>query len=292
MSYEAIDEFRSDSTLEIGDVELGSINPREAVQTYVSYKRRIFVSKTRDEERKLSFGFFTPRFVFLNYKEINHCFQYLDSIKEVKLSKKNNVIVPVYVVFVLLDERGFKFIESLIGIYFPELIGERSKTFRFRNQIAAIRARLGLPPAEYCTYEFERYYAALCLVLQRYADLRPVAVFSVEALRHVADFFALVTYRVFLLQIKAGAAVLSVSVGAVVNKLVGSVLYAVFEMLRYCRERGCELECELGGESAPAALSDLRGRLFPAYERLVGELRAHRRVRANDILLSRLKIRR
>lgn len=166
--YQLVPDLDTNMNIELGDFRLSTTRskPREDVKYYISKNKRLYVCRTKGDERVRSLGFFLPKLNFLNYKERNYMFQKMDNINNVQLTKKNNVISAPYVILINLSAKGFKFTESFLELYFPEIYRENSKKFKFNTQIQLIQEKLGYEHSSYHTIEFENYYTTVCLILQ------------------------------------------------------------------------------------------------------------------------------
>lgn len=152
--FQRVPDLEVDAVLELGDFCIQDTRgaPRESAH-YVARHRRLFVNRSKDDERKLALGFFLPRLPFLTGREIHHLFQCVDTVKHVHITKKNNVIVAPYVILITMAARGYRLTETLLEMFFPELHKESSKKFRFATQIQIIQEKLGYAPGGYYVYE-------------------------------------------------------------------------------------------------------------------------------------------
>ncbi|ATI21044.1 VITF-3 34kda subunit [Western grey kangaroopox virus] len=270
--YKLVPDLDTDVLLEVGDFRISDTRtePREK-NHYVSKNKRLFVNRTRNDERKLSLGFFLPRLTFLNYREINYMFKCMDAIKDVQLTKKNNVIVAPYLVLITLAARGFKFTETLLELYFPELFKENSKKFRFVTQIQIMQEKLGYAPSNYYTYEFEDYYSTICMILQSHGatDGRS-ELFDIRPLSDISKSLAEITYRLYLMHIGSTSVQWSISACASISQLVNTVLLTVYMLLTKSITEDKVLTCELA-HATPFPL-DLLKRYYSPLSDLVDKL--------------------
>ncbi|ALA62501.1 intermediate transcription factor VITF-3 [Turkeypox virus] len=246
--YQVIPDLDTNMNLELGDFKLSStkVKPREDIQ-YISNNKRLYVSRTKNDERILSLGFFLPRLTFLNYKERNYMFKKLDNINEVQLTKKNNVISAPYIILINLSANGFKFTESLLEYYFPEVYKENSKKFKFNTQIQLIQEKLGYEHSSYHTIEFEDYYATICLILQSKENMvkDDPELFDIRKMSPILKALSEITYKLYVLYIKSNFVQWSISPAAVVTQLVNTVLITIFNLLTKLITENKKFDCVL-----------------------------------------------
>uniref|UniRef100_A0AAU7E2I6 Intermediate transcription factor 3 small subunit n=1 Tax=Rousettus bat poxvirus TaxID=3141933 RepID=A0AAU7E2I6_9POXV len=256
--FKLVPDLDVDAALELGDFSVRDtkVAPREAVN-YVSRNRRLFVSRSRDDERKLAMGFFLPRLSFLNYKEINYMFRCVDTVRDVVITKKNNVIVAPYVALITLAARGYKLTETLLELFLPELYMESSKKFRFSTQIQIIQEKLGYASSDYYVYEFEQYYSTVCLILMSYRDDRSTAeMFDTRPLSPIAKSLSEVTYRMYVLHLRSASVQWSISARTLISQTVNTVLLTIYMLLTRAIAERATLTCALAREN-PLPLAQL-----------------------------------
>lgn len=256
--FKLVPDLDVDAELEVGDFSVRStkVAPREAVN-YVSRNRRLFVSCSKNDERKLAMGFFLPRLFFLNYKEINHMFRCVDTVRDVVITKKNNVIVAPYVILITLSARGYRLTETLLELFLPELYIESSKKFRFASQMQIIQEKLGYAPSDYYVYEFECYYSTVCLILMSYRDERSSAdMFDSRPLSPITKSLTEITYRLYLLHIRSESVQWSISARALISQTVNTVLVTVYMLLTRAIAERATLTCALARDH-PLPLAQL-----------------------------------
>ncbi|QGN68106.1 viral intermediate transcription factor 32 kDa small subunit [Equine molluscum contagiosum-like virus] len=279
--FKRVPDLDVDAVLELGDFRIERTRgaPRETA-SYVSRHKRLFVNRTKDDERKLALGFFLPRMPFLNYKEINHLFQCVDTVKHVAITKKNNVIVAPYVILITLSARGYRLTETLLEMFFPELHRERSKKFRFATQIQIIQEKLGYAPSSYYVYEFECYYATFGLILQSYhGDRSGADMFDTRAMSGIVKSFAEITYRLYFLHLRSPRVQWSISACALINQIVNTVLLTLYMLLTRSVAERKALSCALSRDTRFPF--EQLARYHGAYARLVADMQQMPSCRAN-----------
>ncbi|AQT35947.1 m97R [Myxoma virus] len=241
--FDPVPDLNLEADIEIGDVNVEVTKSRVGESTsYVSKSKRLFVHKTKDEERKLALRFFLPRLYFLSYKEVNYLFRCLDAVKDVCITKKNNVIVAPYMILLIMSSKGYKLTESMIEMFFPELYNENSKKFRFTSQVCIIQEKLGYTVHNYHVYEFEYYYSTVALALRD----KEVDVFNTRQESEFVSSFSEITYRFYLILLKSNLVQWSASTGSIINQIVNTVLFTVYEILQKNVRR---FRCTLANET-------------------------------------------
>ncbi|AID46679.1 intermediate transcription factor VITF-3 [Pigeonpox virus] len=248
--YEIVPDLDTNMSLELGDFKLSTTRtkPREEDnQYYLSKNRRMYVCSSKGSERTKSLGFFLSKIPFLNYKEKNYMFQKMDNINNIQLTKKNNVISAPYVILINLSANGFKFTESFLEIYFPEIYKENSKKFKFNTQIQLIQEKLGYEHSSYYNIEFEHYYTTVCLILQskRNMEKEDPELFDIREMSPILKSLSEITYKLYVLYIKSKFVQWSVSASAVVTQLVNTVLITVYNLITKFITENKTFKCKL-----------------------------------------------
>ncbi|ABQ43574.1 intermediate transcription factor VITF-3 [Tanapox virus] len=245
--FDPVPDLNLEATVEIGDVAIDKIKARAGESSsFVSKNKRLFIHKTKNEERKLSLRFFISRVYFLSYKEVNYLFRCLDTISDVSITKKNNVIVAPYMVLLTLSSKGYKFTDSMIELFFPELYNEHSKKFRFNSQICIIQEKLGYSTCCYHSYDFELYYSTIALAIRNNLDKD---IFNTREESEFVSSLSEITYRFYLINLKFNYIQWSSSTGSVINQMVNVVLLAIFDFLEKCTKENKFFTCTLAIET-------------------------------------------
>ncbi|AIZ77335.1 putative intermediate transcription factor VITF-3 [Parapoxvirus red deer/HL953] len=253
--FQPVPDMSAEADITLGDVSVDATRAGAREKTvFFARSKRMYPHRSKDDERKLSLGFFLQRLDFLTSKEVNMQFRSLDALRTETVMKKNNVLVAPYILIATLAGRGFRMTETMVELYFPELHRETSKRFRFAAQIKVIQEFLGYPGDSYHTYDFETYFAFLALVL-RGADTE-VDAFDVRAESGLVRSLTEITYRLYVLQLRADAAQWSVSTGAVVSQAVNTVLTMVCELHERAEAEHAVPVCDLAREN-PLSPADL-----------------------------------
>ncbi|AYO87571.1 TPA_asm: MC111R [Molluscum contagiosum virus] len=249
--FQRVPDLEVDAVLELGDFCIQDTRgaPRESAH-YVARHRRLFVNRSKDDERKLALGFFLPRLPFLTGREIHHLFQCVDTVKHVHITKKNNVIVAPYVILITMAARGYRLTETLLEMFFPELHKESSKKFRFATQIQIIQEKLGYAPGGYYVYEFECYYATVGLLLQSYHGERdPGELFDARRVSSLVKALAEITYRLYCIHLRSQSVQWSISASTLINQIVNTVLLTLQTLQARALACGEVLTCTLARDS-------------------------------------------
>lgn len=249
--FQRVPDLEVDAVLELGDFCIQDTRgaARESAH-YVARHRRLFVNRSKDDERKLALGFFLPRLPFLTGREIHHLFQCVDTVKHVHITKKNNVIVAPYVILITMAARGYRLTETLLEMFFPELHKESSKKFRFATQIQIIQEKLGYAPGGYYVYEFECYYATVGLLLQSYhGEREPGELFDARRVSSLVKALAEITYRLYCIHLRSQSVQWSISSSTLINQIVNTVLLTLQALQARALACGEVLTCTLARDS-------------------------------------------
>lgn len=254
--FQPVPDMSVEADIKLGDVSVDATRAGAREKTvFFARNKRMYPHRSKDEERKLSLGFFLQRLDFLTSKEVNMQFRSLDAVKTETVLKKNNVLVAPYILIATLAGRGFRLTETMVEIYFPELYRETSKRFRFGAQIRIIQEFMGYATDSYHTYDFETYFAFVALVI-RGADT-DVEAFDVRPESGLVRSLTEITYRLYVMQLRSDAAQWSVSTGSVVSQVVNTVLTVVCELADRAEAEGAVPVCDLAREN-PLSVEDLR----------------------------------
>ncbi len=254
--FQPVPDMAAEADIDLGDVSVDATRAGAREKTvFFARNKRMYPHRSKDEERKLSLGFFLQRLDFLTSREVNLQFRSLDALRTENVMKKNNVLVAPYILIATLAGRGFRMTETMVELYFPELYRETSKRFRFCAQIKVIQDFLGFAHDSYHTYDFETYFAFVALVL-RGADSAAEA-FDVRAESGLVRSLTEITYRLYVMQLRSDAAQWSVSTGAVVSQAVNTVLSVVGDLAARAEAERLTPVCDLAREN-PLSLDDLR----------------------------------
>ncbi|WOC35468.1 intermediate transcription factor VITF-3 [Equine parapoxvirus] len=254
--FQPVPDLAVEADITLGEVSVDATRAGAREKTvFFARNKRMYPHRSKDEERKLSLGFFLQRLDFLTTKEVHALFRSLDAVRTENVMKKNNVLVAPYVLIATLAGRGLRLTETAVEMYFPELYRETSKRFRFCAQIRAIQEFMGYAGDSYHTYDFETYYAFTALVLRGPAS--EAAAFDVRAESRLVRTLTEITYRLYVMQLRSDAAQWSVSTGAVVSQMVNTVLAAVSELAERAAAAGGAPVCELAVEN-PLCAEDVR----------------------------------
>ncbi|AGZ95414.1 32kDa small subunit of transcription factor [Goatpox virus] len=247
--FDPVPDLNLEANIEIGDVNIDKITSGEANESlsYASKSRRLFIHKTKDEERKLALRFFLPRMYFLSYKEVNYLFRCIDAVKDVTITKKNNIIVAPYMILLIMDSKGYKLSESMIEVFFPELYNENSKKFKFTSQICSIQEKLGYNVTNYHTYDFESYYSTFALTLRK--NTESDIIFNTRNESEFISSLSEVTYRFYIILLKNNLVQWSSSTGSVVNQMINTVLITIYEILKQKERDRKKYICHLANET-------------------------------------------
>ncbi|UWX11413.1 CRPV-304 [Crowpox virus] len=247
--YKLIPDLDTSMNLELGDFKLSTtkIKPREDTQYYVSKNKRMYLCKTKGDERIKSLGFFLHKLEFLNYKETNYMMQKMENINNIQLTKKNNVISAPYVILINLSSKGFRFTETLLEFYFPEVFKENSKKFKFNTQIQLIQEKLGYEQSSYDSIEFENYYSTICLILKSKKNMEKddPEMFDVRDMSPILKSLSEITYKLYVMYIRSNFVQWSISSSAVVTQLVNTVLTTIFNLLTKYITENKRFTCKL-----------------------------------------------
>ncbi|AAL69835.1 SPV096 putative intermediate transcription factor VITF-3 [Swinepox virus] len=269
--FDPVPDLNLEAHIELGDVNIDITKSRVGESnSYISKSRRLFVHKTKDEERKLALRFFLPRIYFLSYKEVNYLFRCIDTIKDVHITKKNNIIVAPYMILLTLSSKGYKFTESMIELFFPELYNENSKKFKFVSQICIIQEKLGYPVSHYHCYDFESYYSSLALSLR--SDTSDVDIFDSRKESEFITSLSEITYRFYTILLKSNSIQWSSSTGSVVNQMINTVLSTIHDIIISSDNTIKGIDCKLATETKlPLTLLIDRITLF---DRIITEIKS------------------
>ncbi|AWU47142.1 VITF-3 [Sea otter poxvirus] len=240
--FESVPDYQLEATVELGDINVETTKSRTRESTgYISRGRRLFPQKTKNEERMLSLGFFLQRLSFLGHQEVMYLFKCVDSIQNVSITKKNNIIISPYIIVITMAAKGYKFTESVLELLLPELYNERSKRFKFTQQIRSVQEKLGYTQNDYYTYTFEDYYSMIVLMIRERSD----GIFDIRNESVIVASLAEETYRFYFIQLKSNSVQWSISTGSLINQLVNTVLYVTLYMLERSLVEDSELICKL-----------------------------------------------
>ncbi|QHR82639.1 viral intermediate transcription factor VITF-3 [Brazilian porcupinepox virus 1] len=244
--FEQVPDLNIEANIELGDVNVDLTKSRVGeTSTYFSKSRRLFVHKTKDDERKLSLRFFLSRMYILSYKEVNYLFRCIDSIKNTSITKKNNIIVPPYIIILTMASKGYKLTESIIELFFPELYNEKSKKFRFSSQVCIIQEKLGYVRGNYHNYDFESYYSTIALSLRENKD-KDDDIFNTKSESQFISSFSEITYRLYVILLKENLIQWSSSTGSIINQMVNTVLITIYDIIKKDIKY---LDCKLSSEN-------------------------------------------
>nr|WGO62725.1 VITF-3 32 kDa small subunit [Wadden Sea poxvirus] len=283
--FEQVPDLNLEASVEIGDINVDKTKAGARESTlYISKSKRLFTHKTKDEERKLALGFFLPRLYFLDHKEINYLFRCVDEIKSVHITKKNNIIVAPYIILLTMSSKGYKFTETMIELFFPELYNEHSKKFKFNSQICIIQEKLGYKVENYHVYDFEPYYSTIALSIRNNSS---EYIFNTRQESSVISSLSEITYRLYLMHLKSDTVQWSTSTGTIINQMVNTVLITIYEILERSIKENIIIRCSLSNETElPISLLIERKELL---EKIINGLRSTRSFKVNrkdkDILL-------
>ncbi|ANS71186.1 small subunit viral intermediate transcription factor [Pteropox virus] len=244
--FKEVPAYQLEADVKIGDINVNVTKSRARENSsYVSKTRRLFPQRSKNDEHKLSLGFFLQRLSFLGYKETAYLFRCVDAVKNVSITKKNNVIIAPYIALITMASKGYKLTETMLQLYFPELYSERSKRFKFSTQIMYIQDKLGYPQSEYFVYSFEEYFSTVALIIRDETD----TVFDSRKESSLISSLSEITYRFYLKQLKEDAIQWSVSTGTLITQMINTVLIATYEMLKQAIELNASISCKLAKET-------------------------------------------
>ncbi|QHG62658.1 intermediate transcription factor VITF-3 [Cetacean poxvirus 1] len=277
--FEEVQDLNIEAIVEIADIDVDTtkIGSRET-DNYVSRCRRLYTHRTKNEERKIALGFFLSRMYFLDYKEINYLFRCMDTVKDVNITKKNNIIVAPYIILLNMASKGYKMTETMIELFFPEIYNEHSKKFRFRSQIRIIQEKLGYSISEYHVYEFELYYSTIALTMRNECS-ELYGIFDIRKECVLVSSLSEITYKIYLLNLKSNIIQWSISTGSIVNYFINIVLITIYELITKSINDNTILCCTLLTESElPNEM--LRKRIEP-LTRLISKIKSAKSYNVN-----------
>ncbi|ADT91127.1 viral intermediate transcription factor VITF-3 [Cotia virus SPAn232] len=231
--FDPVPDLNIEANIELGDVSVDLTKTRVGeTASYYSKNRRLIVHKTKDDERKLALRLFLPRMYILSYKEVNYLFRCIDSIKDVAITKKNNVIVAPYIIILTMASKGYKLTDSILELFFPEIYNENSKKFKFSSQVCIIKEKLGYSGSQYHTYDFELYYSTIALAIRNNInDDSESNIFDTRIESEFIRSFSEITYRFYILLLKSNLIQWSSSTGTIINQMVNIVLDTIYNIL-------------------------------------------------------------
>ncbi|AST09520.1 VITF-3 34kda subunit [NY_014 poxvirus] len=244
--FEPVPDLNLEADVELGEVNVELTKPMIQEYGYVSRNRRLFTHRSKDDERKLALRFFLQRLYFLDHSEINYLFRCLDAVKNVSITKKNNIIVAPYIALLTIASRGYKLTETMIEAFFPELHSEHSKKFKFNSQISIIQEKLGYQQGNYHTYDFEPYYSTVALSIR---DEVSSGIFNTRQESALVSSLSEITYKFYLIHLKSDLVQWSASTGTVINQMINTVLITIHELLEQYIENKIKFKCTLAIES-------------------------------------------
>ncbi|ABI99263.1 intermediate transcription factor VITF-3 [Deerpox virus W-848-83] len=251
--FDPVPDLNLEANIEIGDVNVENTKSNIGESpSYISRSKRLYIHKTKDEERRLSLRFFLPRIYFLSYKEVNYLFRCIDAIKDVCITKKNNVIVAPYMILLIMSSKGYKLTESMIELFFPELYNENSKKFKFSSQVCIIQEKLGYPVEHYHKYDFEVYYSTIALSIRKVdeTDESESEIFNTRQESEFVSSLSEITYRFYIILLMNNMVQWSSSTASIINQMVNTVLITVYELIKKCNdEPTTSIHCKLSNES-------------------------------------------
>ncbi|ASK51305.1 Intermediate transcription factor (VITF-3s) [Eptesipox virus] len=246
--FEPVPDLNLEANVELGEINVDKTVARVGETTnYVSKSRRLFTHKTKDDERKLALRFFLPRLYYLKYNEVNYLFRCIDTVKDVVITKKNNITSVLYVVLLTMASKGYKLSESMIEMFFPELFNEKSKKFKFVSQMMSIQQKIGYTDmGNYHNYMFEQYYATIALTLRfdEYSEI-----FCTRKECQFISSFTEITYRLYLLFLKSDIIQWSSATGAIINQLINTVLITIYDYINKSIKEKKIFDCTLAKEN-------------------------------------------
>ncbi|QDJ95098.1 intermediate transcription factor VITF-3s [Hypsugopox virus] len=245
--FEPVPDLNLEADVELGEINVEKTTARVGETTnYVSRSRRLFSHKTKDDERKLALRFFLPRLYCLKYNEVNYLFRCIDTVKDISITKKNNITSVLYIVLLTMASKGYKLTESMIEMFFPELFNEKSKKFKFISQMTSIQQKIGYENmGHYHNYVFEQYYStvALTLRLDEYSEI-----FCTRKEYQFISSFSEITYRLYLLFLKHDIIQWSSTTGAVINQIINTVLITIYDGIEESIKNKKIFNCTLAKE--------------------------------------------
>ncbi|AEN03699.1 32kDa small subunit of transcription factor VITF-3 [Yokapox virus] len=244
--FEQVPDLNLEADVELGEMNVHSTKPMIQEYGFISRNRRLFSHRSKDDERKLALRFFLQRLYFLDNSEINYLFRCVDAVKNVTITKKNNIIVAPYIALLTISSKGYKLTESMIEAFFPELYSENSKKFKFNSQICIIQEKLGYQQGSYHIYDFEPYYSTVALSIRNHVSS---GIFNTRQESVFISSLSEITYRFYLICLKDDLVKWSASTGTIINQMINTVLLTIYELLEKYIEYNIPLNCKLAVES-------------------------------------------
>ncbi|AAL40577.1 Intermediate transcription factor VITF-3 (1) [Monkeypox virus] len=262
--FEPVPDLNLEASVELGEVNIDQTTPMIKENSgFISRSRRLFAHRSKDDERKLALRFFLQRLYFLDHREIHYLFRCVDAVKDVTITKKNNIIVAPYIALLTIASKGCKLTETMIEAFFPELYNEHSKKFKFNSQVSIIQEKLGYQSGNYHVYDFEPYYSTVALAIR---DEHSSGIFNIRQESYLVSSLSEITYRFYLINLKSDLVQWSASTGAVINQMVNTVLITVYDKLQLAIENDSQFTCSLAVESElPIKLLKDRNELFTKF---------------------------
>ncbi|APG58318.1 intermediate transcription factor 3 small subunit [BeAn 58058 virus] len=246
--FDPVPDLNIEANIELGDVSVDLTKSRVGeTASYYSKNRRLIVHKTKDDERKLALRLFLPRMYILTYKEVNYLFRCIDSIKDVSITKKNNVIVAPYMIILTMASKGYKLTDSILELFFPEIYNENSKKFKFSSQVCIIKEKLGYSGTQYHTYDFELYYSTIALAIRNNDNDTESNIFDTRNESEFIISFSEITYRFYIMLLKYNLIQWSSSTGTIINQMVNTVLVTIYNLLE--KDDITNINCKLAVEN-------------------------------------------